>query len=116
MTGLVAPKACLPLDPDKNNIWDYNAENTVGLTIGLTRATGVFKGSFKGWFDYGKTHTSRNIPFEGVLTPEREDKSDGIEGRGFFLWPDKALQPNPKGKPVSYPFNWSYDFLIQSGE
>ena len=46
-----------------------------------------------------------------LLTPEREDKADGVEGRGFFLWPDKAVPALPV-KP--YAFNWSYDFLIRS--
>ncbi len=95
-----------------NNNWDYGAENTVGLKIGLTRATGIFKGSFKAWFDYDKTHTFRSILYEGVLTPERQDKEDGNEGRGFYLWADKA-QYLKQGKTVTYPFNWSYDFLLQ---
>jgi hypothetical protein len=112
MTGLaVVPKAGLPVNLG-NNKWNYDAENTAVLTIGLTRATGIFKGSFKAWFDYNTTHTSRTITYEGVLTPEREVKEDGVEGCGFFLWADKA--PNPLGR--MYPFNWSYDFLIQSGE
>ena len=112
MTGyLAAPKANLP--PIKvDDVWNYNAENTAGLTIGFTRATGIFKGSFKVWFEYVNTHMSKSIAYEGVLLPEREDKADGIEGRGFFLWADKAL--NPQGK--TYPFNWSYDFVIQSGK
>jgi hypothetical protein len=76
------------------------AGNTAGLKIGLTRATGIFKGSFKAWFN----GSPRSISYEGVLIPEREDKEDGVEGRGFFLWSD----PSP-----GYPFKWSYDFLIQ---
>jgi hypothetical protein len=105
MTGLTAPQAGFALDPEKDNDWNYTADNAVGLKIGFTRATGVFKGSFKAWFDYGTTHTSRTISYEGVLTPEREDKEDGVAGRGFFLWTD----PTP-----GYPFKWSYDFLILS--
>ncbi|MEI6423984.1 MAG: hypothetical protein WCP55_17340, partial [Lentisphaerota bacterium] len=103
MTGFAAPKAGLPVDPEKDNVWDYNAKNTVGLKVGLTRATGVFKGSFKAWFDYGKTHTYKSISYEGILTPERKNKNDGVGGRGFFLWSDTS---------PGYPFNWSYDFLI----
>jgi hypothetical protein len=103
MTGFAAPIAGLPVDPEKDNVWDYNAKNTVGLKIGLTRATGVFKGSFKAWFDYGKTHTYKSISYEGILTPERKKVNDGVAGRGFFLWPDSS---------PGYPFNWSYDFLI----
>jgi len=105
MTGIaVVPKAGLPVSLGGNS-WNYDAENTAALTMGLTRATGIFKGSFKAWFDYVKTHTSKSISYEGILTPEREDNEDGVEGRGFFLWSD----PSP-----GYPFKWSYDFIIQS--
>jgi hypothetical protein len=114
MTSLSAPKANLPVKV--TGVWNYSAENTVGLTTGLNRATGIFKGSFKAWFDYAKTHTSKSIAYEGVLTPEREDKEDGVEGRGFFLWADKSSYVNPLGRTVTYPFNWSYDFIIQSGK
>jgi hypothetical protein len=52
-----------------------------------------------------------------MLIPEREynrdDKGDGNEGRGFYLWADKSQYLDSKGKTVTYPFNWSYDFLIQ---
>ncbi|MEI6421714.1 MAG: hypothetical protein WCP55_05805 [Lentisphaerota bacterium] len=112
MTGLaVLPKAGLPVNLGDNK-WNYDAENTAGLTIGLTRVTGIFKGSFKAWFDYNTMHTSRSISYEGVLTPDWEDTNDFVEGRGFFLWADKAL--NSQGK--TYPFNWSYDFVIQAGK
>ncbi len=110
MTGLSAPKANLPVKV--NGVWNYNAANSMALNIGLTRATGIFKGSFKVWFDYNTTHTSKSVSYEGVLIPEREFKDDGIEGRGFFLWPDKGQYINPLGRTVTYPFNWSYDFLI----
>jgi threonine synthase len=56
---------------------------------------------------------SKTIAFEGILTPERDDKDDGIEGRGFYLWPDKRMVPDT-GRP--YPFKWSCNFVIPSGE
>jgi hypothetical protein len=110
MTGLVAPAAGLPLKV--GNAYDYHATNTVGLTVSLTRATGLFKGSSKAWFDYGTTHTSKSLAFEGVLTPESESKGASVEGRGFFLWADKAQYLNPPAKPLSYSCNRSYDFLL----
>ena len=110
MTGLSAPAAGKPVDPDKNGVWDYSATNSVGLKVSLARPTGVFKGSFNAWFDYPeKKHVSKTLAFEGALTPEREDKTDGVEGCGFFLWPDKGTIP-AIGK--AYPFSWSYDFKI----
>ncbi len=109
MTGLTAQKANSPTDTNEENKWDYSAENTVGLKIGLARPTGIFKGSFKAWFDYTGKLTSKSLAFEGVLTPEREDKTDANEGRGFFLWPDKSVSP-------AYSFMWSYDFKILMSE
>jgi len=102
LTGIAAPHVGVPVNLG-GNIWDYSATNTEGLTFAFTRATGVYKGSFKAWFDYGTTHTSKSINFEGVMTPERENMADGIEGRGFYLWADKT---------PSYSFNWSRDFVI----
>ena len=108
MTGLTAPAAGKPTDPENDGTWSYSATNTVGLKVSLTRASGIFKGSFLAWFDYPeKKHVSKSLSFEGALTPERVDKTDGIEGRGFFLWPDKSLSP-------AYSFKWSYDFLIST--
>ncbi len=105
MTGLTASKAGTPTDADNNGEWDYSADNVVGLKIGLTRATGIFKGSFKAWFDYTGKHTSRSLSFEGALTPVRENMDDGVAGRGFFLWADKSVTP-------AYAFKWSYDCKI----
>jgi hypothetical protein len=48
-----------------------------------------------------------------VLTPVRKNLADG-GGRGFYLWADKAQYLDSKGKTVTYPFNWSYDFLINN--
>jgi hypothetical protein len=113
VTGISAQKAGVP---GKRPDGTYNYEgttNAVGLTFSLTPKTGIFNGSFKAWFDYPPaTHISKPITFEGILTPERENKDDGIEGRGFFLWGDKAPYTN---KPGTYPFSWSYDFIVESG-
>ncbi len=111
MTGLSAPRPGAPLK-GADGAYDYGATNAVGLSVTLARATGVFKGAFKAWFDDGATHIPRSIAFEGALTPEREDAADGVGGRGFFLWSDKSQYPNPLGQPVPYSFNGSYDFLL----
>ena len=95
--------------PVKNEGGGYDyvaAENMLGLKMSLIRATGLFKGSFNIWFDYPEQkHVSKNIVFQGALTPVREDTGDGIEGRGYFLWPDRSATP-------AYAFKWSYDFLL----
>jgi len=113
LTGLSASAAGTPSKTEDG--WVYGATgNTVGLTLKLTRATGVISGTFKAWFDYGTTHTSKAITFQGAVTPVREDTGDGVEGRGYFLWADKASYINAQGKPTSYGINESYDFLLRS--
>ncbi len=114
LTGIAAPQAGVPLKV--GGVWDYGADNSLGLKVKLNRATGVFDGSFKAWFDYAAAHTPKNIAFTGVLTPEREDKADGIAGRGFFLWADKAQFLNPQNKTIPYSFKWSYDLKILLSE
>ena len=136
-TGLAAPKADTPLKNTETGEYDYTADttkddvsNTSGLTLTYTRATGLFTGSFKTWYDYASavdttpldgatqtmTHLSKAISFEGALTPVRE--SGDAEGRGFFLWADKSSFDSGKldknGEPIMtpYSFNWSYDFLL----
>lgn len=113
MTGLSAPAAAAPTTTGGDWVYDGD-ENTVGLTLRLTRATGLFSGSFKAWFDYGSTHTYRRIACVGALTPVREYADDGVEGRGYFLSSDKSTYLNPANRAVSYSFNDSYDFVIES--
>ncbi len=110
LTGLAAPKTGLPVKIG-TTAYDYGSgTNTMGLTIAVTPATGLFKGSFMAWFDYATTHTSKTIPFEGALSPVRA--AGEAEGRGFFLSDDKGTYLNATGKPVVYPFKASYDFLL----
>lgn len=126
-TGLAAPRVVAPVkttDPDTGMpSYNYDAlANPSGLTISFTRATGIFKGTFNMYYDYVSaddltvdperqtwTHTVKSVSYEGALTPVREDTSDGVEGRGFFLWPGAASYPD---KPGTYPFNASYDFTL----
>ena len=110
MTGIWAPKPGVPTNVD--DVYDYDAPNAVELSIVWTRATGLFKGSFKAWFDRDATHTWAPISFEGVLTPERETSDDGVAGRGFFLWADKSYYTRPGGTRVRYGFNRSYDLRL----
>ena len=115
MTGLAAAKAGVPAKGAGGYAY-ASATNAVSLTVSLTPATGIFKGSFNAWFDYGTTHTSKPIAYEGVLTPERGDASDNVAGRGFFTWSDTATYPGALGKPVPYTFSWSYDLKILLSE
>jgi len=115
MTGLAAPAAWTPVKVD--NVYEYaDSTNAVGFKIALTRATGIFKGSFKAWFDYGTTHTSKTIYYEGAMTPERETPEDGVAGRGFFLWADKSQYLNYYNTLSPFSFNWSYNLMIMLSE
>ena len=111
--GLAAPKAAKPVKVDGAYAYEA-ATNTVGLTFSAVKTTGLFKGAFKAWFDYGTKHTAKSISFAGVMTPRRADPQDGIEGRGFFLWTDKSQYTNSRGRSVPYVFKWSYDFIVES--
>ena len=129
-TGFTAPKADKPVKEDGAYYYaDTNgdgANNASGLAFTFTKATGLFSGSFTAYYDYVSaadytkeengekwTHAAKKISFQGVLTPVREDSSDGVEGRGFFLWADKSsYEKNAAGKTVTYGFNASYDLLL----
>jgi uncharacterized repeat protein (TIGR02543 family) len=119
---LVAPRAVSPvLDEVTEETFIYEG-NTSGLTMNYTRATGLFTGSFKAWFDYASVvefdpvlgeepdilaHVAKPIRFQGVLTPV---SALGVtEGRGFFLWADKGVNP---AATRPYAFNESFDFLL----
>ena len=109
LTGMSAPHAFTPVKV--RGEYDYETPtNTVGLTISLMRATGIFTGTFKAWFDYNTAHSSKTLTYEGVLTPERA--AGDVEGRGYFLSSDQSSYENVRGTPVTYAFGWSYDFLL----
>jgi len=131
-TAISAPKSPAPsklIDSETREFLGYNydeLENPSGLTFTFAKATGLFKGSFNVYYDYVSaqdntkeengvtwTHVVKKVSFQGALTPVREDSSDGAEGGGFFLWADQGSYENAAGKTLSYPFNWSYDFLLQ---
>ncbi len=129
-TGFTAPKADTPVKDAEKEKYNYDSDtdgdgvsNTSGLTFTFARSTGLFKGSFKAWYDYtsaidnttdtGKSaHTSKNVTFQGALTPVREEMTNGIAGRGFYLCPAKGSYEDAAGKTKTYNFNRSYDFLL----
>ena len=122
-TGTQAPLAGFEAGWDADRIallvkgggaWGTGSENPTGLKVNMTRATGVFKGSFRPLSDGSASQPQKAILFEGVLTPERENKADGITGRGFFLWADTAS--DPQGRVASYGFSWSYDIKMLQAE
>ncbi len=129
-TGFIVPKADKLVKDTETGEYYYGEDtdgdgkvNTAGLTFSFTQATGLFKGSFKTWYDYESsvdnttetikyTHTSKNVTFQGALTPVREEMTNGIAGRGFYLCPAKGSYEDAAGKTKTYNFNRSYDFLL----
>jgi formylglycine-generating enzyme required for sulfatase activity len=133
-TGLAAPRVDTPTRSGMTGPYNYAVDtpadgqtNTCGLTFNFARATGLFSGSFKAWYDYASvldettgtelwTHTYKTMSFEGVLTPVREEGE--AEGRGFFLSPDRGWRDSGRddaeGNPIltPYTFNRSFDFLL----
>ena len=135
-TGFSAPKSPAPkkMTDAQTGETFYNYEelaNPAGLTFALTRATGVFKGSFNVYYDYLSaydntteretwTHLVKKMTYEGVLTPVLEDGWGIGAGNGFFLWKETGWYDTGKddkyGDPVykSYPFTWSYNLMLLS--
>ena len=128
-TGFSVPAADKPeWDGEAYVYGDTNgdgADNACGLTFKLNAKTGLFSGAFTVWYDYvsaedytkeeggEKTaHMGKKVAFQGAVTPVREDSSDGVEGRGYFLW--KSAGATDAGK--TYAFSASYDFLLLGGE
>ena len=120
-TGTQAPLAGFEAGWDADRVallvkgggaWGTDTENLLGLKVNMTRATGVFKGSFRPLSDASASQPQKTILFEGVLTPERENKADGVTGRGFFLWADTASDP----QVAPYGFSWSYDIKMLQAE
>lgn len=109
MAGLTAPKPT-PLVPTEGG----SGNNAVRLTSSLKRATGLFKGAFCMWFDDERQLLCKRVSYEGVLTPVREVWSDGVEGRGFFLWETRGQRENGFGCLTTYPLKESYDLRLLS--
>lgn len=75
-TGYDAPKATKPAK-DQSGSWIYEGANDAALKFSLTKSTGVFKGSYLGWYDYadakGKAqHVSKSYSFEGLAVQGAE--------------------------------------------
>lgn len=119
MTGLSAPNEWILQGSESASDDEEDADDEEDgepvrseLKVSLVRATGVFSGSFRVWFDVSEKPSYKLVKFQGVLTPVREDISDRQGGGGYFLWADKAWYVPPNKAPSSYSVNASYDFRI----
>ena len=103
-----------------DNIDFSESTNASGLSLSLTRATGLLSGSFNLFYettdDEGAyVRYTRKVAVKGIYAPARlreedEDPSAGTQGAGFYLIPDSGTYSNDAGKSVSYLFNWSFAF------
>jgi len=68
-------KGVAPKVPKGGTAYDYSGVNTANTTLSYTAKTGIFKGSFKlyydGWDAKGKLqHKTVNVPYTGVMVPD----------------------------------------------
>lgn len=105
-----------PVAVDKaNGIWNYDAPNVESVTVSFTPSTGVFKGSYVGWYDYvsavdtvkDKTtwsHASKKYSFEGIWVQDPSGETAG-ELTGFIMFDRTGRQTDAKtGKQKSYKY------------
>jgi hypothetical protein len=93
--------------------------NPWALAVRPNRATGLFTGSFKLYYQEvdgtGKTQQkTKNITLKGVFLPVREEYQDYVDWMGFYLVPDTFGYLDAGGKQKAYPFNWAYDFRMDA--
>ena len=98
------------------------SENVAGLTLSLTRATGLLTGAFDLVYerenaDGAFARRTRRVSIKGVHTPARprepaDDPSAGVQGAGFYLIPDTGAYLDATGRNISYSFNESFAFEL----
>jgi hypothetical protein len=81
---LLLPKATVPrrVGTGKTGYYDYDVENPSCATLSYQARTGLYKGSFKLYFDGVDTrtnlqHKTNLVPFAGVMTPCRDQIFSG---------------------------------------
>ncbi len=118
------------LSQTSNSMLDYidvdESSNVAGLTLSLTRATGLFSGSFDLVYERENVNNSfvrrtRKVAHKGVHTPVRPDRtaddpSLGVQGAGFYLIPDTGSYLDNTGRTKTYAFSWSFAFELLSEE
>jgi len=76
-----------------NGTYTYAGENPSLATIAFTRRTGIFRGRFFVYYDYGlnsvSIHKTATVSYAGILTPTRENVFATLPvGLGYCLVPD----------------------------
>ena len=107
---MAAPAATAPVRQGDGS-YLYEGSNDSGLRLSYAVGTGVFKGTFKLYYDYMTTsvwHRTVTVSFEGVLTPISGacSTADPLPlGHGFFLVPDN-------NEAAGYMFKRSYPIWL----
>lgn len=92
-------------------VYNYSAaENSSMTTLMFDPDTGIFKGSFKLYYDsiLGSSlhHKILSVPYAGVLTPLRSEAFNGLPaGQGYYLVPDTD--------PAFAPYRLKRSYLIE---
>ncbi len=113
-SSLAFPATALVMN---GSLVDYAASvNPWALGVRPNLRTGVFTGSFKACYqgvsDGQPKQKTRSFKATGVLLPVRAAYQTYPEWMGCYLIPDACHSLTGGGRPVSYRFNWSYDFLL----
>ena len=101
-----------------NGLIDFAlSTNAWYMTVQCNRATGLFTGSFKNYYQgldpYGVMRQKPvAVTLRGVFLPLRRADQPYADWMGYYLIPDKCRYQGPTGSAMSYPFNWSFDFRM----
>ncbi|NLF19732.1 MAG: hypothetical protein GX595_21075, partial [Lentisphaerae bacterium] len=100
---LVAPAATKPTRL-RDGQYEYHGDTDAGLKISYAAQTGVFKGSFKLYYDYLTTrwqHKTVTVSFEGILTPLWGGMGVCTQlplGQGYFVLQDDSPEAGYRRK------------------
>ena len=123
LTGFTVPAKKLAKLPTNVNLIDFdNSTNAWGMTLVLSKSTGLINGSFTVYYEDAPVtvQKTKSLTYKGVLTPVRAipveagEGDIGLEGRGFYLVPDKSYYRDSLNVLKYYSFSWSYDLLLES--
>lgn len=119
-TGLISlSSGKAPVYNPATGAYAYAPTNPAVATFKLTKATGIFSGTFNLYYEYrDQTGALKlktvSVAHAGVLTPVNAEPGTEPAGQGFYLVPDTWKSSD--AKPVVYPIKRSYGVEILDGE
>ncbi|MCL1920918.1 MAG: hypothetical protein FWG50_07550 [Kiritimatiellaeota bacterium] len=116
MTVTAATKLTAPVQKLVKDGRLVNCDESVnpwGLSFTFRSATGLFRSSFKAYYQNGAgTQKTKRFTVKGVFVPTRALYSDTADWYGFYLVSDKCHYLDAGGNTKTYPFKWSYDVRL----